>query len=80
MSASVREPGDDFVTLADDFFNMVVKIGKRGTDPVHVLFEFFDAMYSSTDRAAEDDVRRDEFLESRRAPRIPELGVVPANQ
>src|SRR6266571_4784336 len=80
MSPRVGEPGDDFITLANELFDVIVKIGKCGADFAYVPFELFDAMQGSADRAAEDNVRRDEFCESRRAPRIPELGVISANQ
>src|SRR5258708_39718362 len=78
MSARVGEAGDDLIVLADDLFNAIVKIGKRSADSVHVLFELFDAIHGSADRAAENDFGRNEFFESRRAPRIPELGVISA--
>ncbi len=65
MSPRVGEPGDDFITLANELFDVIVKIGKCGADFAYVPFELFDAMHGSADRAAEDDVRRDEFRESR---------------
>ncbi len=53
MSARVREPGDDSIALADEFINVIVKIGKRGADSVHVLFELFDTIHGGSNRAAE---------------------------
>src|SRR5712664_3658982 len=80
MSARVPEVGDDLLALADKFLDVIVKIGKRGADFAHVLFELLDAFHGSANRSAEDNVRRDEFCESRHAPRIPELGVISADQ
>src|SRR5258707_3327253 len=80
MSARIGEPGDDLIVLADDLINVIVKIGERSADPVHVLFELLDAYHGGSDRAPEYDARRDEFFESRQAPRIPEFGVIPADQ
>ncbi len=80
MSARVREPGDDSIALADELINVIVKIGKRGADFVHVLFELFDAIHGGSNRAAEDDAGREEFFDSCRAPLIPELRVVSADQ
>src|SRR6266851_903381 len=80
MSARIGEPGDDLIVLADDLINVIVKIGERSADPVHVLFELLDAYHGGSDRATEYDARRDEFFESRQAPRVPEFGVIPADQ
>src|SRR5260370_14018650 len=80
MSARIGEPGDDLIVLADDLINVIVKIGERSADPVHVLFELLDAYHGGSDRAPEYDASRDEFFESRPAPRIPEVGVIPADQ
>src|SRR5258708_33915249 len=80
MSARVREAGDDLLALSDKFFDVIVKIGKRGADFAHVLFELLDAFHGSADRAAEDNSGRNEFFQSCHAPCIPKLRVISANQ
>jgi hypothetical protein len=80
MSARVGEAGDDLIALADELFDVIVKIWKSGADFTHILFELFDAIHDSADRTAENDVGGDEFFESRGAPRIPEFRVVSADQ
>src|SRR5216684_4446154 len=80
MSAGVGEASDYLFALADELFDVIVKIWKRGADFDHVLFEFLDAIHGGADGAAEDDVRRNEFFESRQAPGIPEFGVISADQ
>src|SRR5438105_1544059 len=80
MSARVREARGDSIAFADKVFDVVVKIWKRSTDFVHVLLELIATIHDGSDRAAEDDVRRDEFVDSRCAPRIPELRVISADE
>src|SRR6266550_7327659 len=80
MSARVGEAGDDLIALADELFDVIVKIWKSGADFAHVLFELFNAIHGSADRTAGNDVAGDEFFESCGAPRIPEFRVVSAEQ
>ncbi len=56
MCARVGEAGDDFIALADELFDVIVKIWKSGADFAHVLFELFNAIHGSADRTAENDV------------------------
>jgi hypothetical protein len=80
MGAPIGEPGNDLIALAYKLLDVVVKIRKRVPNSLHVLFEFFNAIYDSADRTAESDVGRDEIFDCLRAPCIPKLRVVFADK
>ena len=56
MSACVGKPSDDFIALADELFDVIMKIGKRRANSVYVLFELFYAFQGRAEGTAEGDV------------------------
>jgi hypothetical protein len=78
--AGVGDAGNHLLAFGDQFVDLIVKIGERGTDAVDIRPELVDSVYYGPDRAAENDTRRNQFVECLRTPLIPQLRAIPLDQ
>src|SRR6266446_4632995 len=78
VGARVSEPSNDAVTFGDQFLYVIVKIGKCAADSADIPFKLVNAFDRCADRAAENDVRRNQLFEGIGNTLVQKLRVVPA--